>query len=180
MRTGPGKHLKGLTLMGGVVKPEEVKVLFVLQEQITDLEFVTSSTISMRWVHLGWSEESVFIFCDAYSSSFIKRLRAVVLEVTEMVIVHTIHLFQMLKPSSIAGLQAGAIIGLPPVLNFGSPELKARVIPEVLSGKKFICLAISEAFAGSDVMGLKTTAKKTEDGKHWIINGTKKWITNGQ
>ena len=78
-----------------------------------------------------------------------------------------------------AGLQAGAIIGLPPVLNFGSPELKARVVPEVLSGKKFICLAISEAFAGSDVMGLKTTAKKTEDGKHWIITGTKKWITNG-
>jgi alkylation response protein AidB-like acyl-CoA dehydrogenase len=104
----------------------------------------------------------------------------VVLEVTEMVIIHIIHLLQMLKPSSIAGLQAGAIIGLPPVLNFGSPELKARVIPEVLSGKKFICLAISEAFAGSDVMGLKTTARKTEDGNHWIVNGTKKWITNGQ
>jgi len=86
----------------------------------------------------------------------------------------------MLNPSSIAGLQAGAIIGLPPVLNFGLPELKARVVPEVISGKKFICLAISEAFAGSDVMGLKTTAKKTEDGKHWIITGTKKWITNGQ
>jgi alkylation response protein AidB-like acyl-CoA dehydrogenase len=78
------------------------------------------------------------------------------------------------------GLQAGAIIGLPPVLNFGSPELKSRVVPEVFSGKKFICLAISEAFAGSDVMGLKTTAKKTEDGKHWIVTGTKKWITNGQ
>ena len=102
------------------------------------------------------------------------------LEVTEMVIIHTLHLLQMFNPSSIAGLQAGAIIGLPPVLNFGSSELKARVIPEVLSGKKFICLAISEAFAGSDVMGLKTTAKKTDDGKHWIINGTKKWITNGQ
>ena len=40
-------------------------------------------------------------------------------------------------------------------------------------------LAISEAFAGSDVAGLRTTAKKTEDGKYWIINGTKKWITNG-
>ena len=71
------------------------------------------------------------------------------------------------------------VIGLPPVLNFGSEELKARIVPEVFSGKKFICLAISEAFAGSDVAGLKTTAQKTEDGKHWIINGTKKWITNG-
>lgn len=38
---------------------------------------------------------------------------------------------------------------------------------------------ISEAHAGSDVFGLQTTATKTDDGKHWIINGHKKWITNG-
>ncbi|KAJ7593030.1 peroxisomal acyl-CoA-dehydrogenase [Mycena floridula] len=77
------------------------------------------------------------------------------------------------------GMLGGKVIGLPPVLNFGSDALKARVVPEVLSGKKFICLAISEAQAGSDVMGLTTTAVKTEDGKAWIINGSKKWITNG-
>jgi len=71
------------------------------------------------------------------------------------------------------------VIGLPPVINFGRPALKAKVVPEVLSGKKFISLAISEAFAGSDVAGLKCTAKKTPDGKHFVINGTKKWITNG-
>jgi len=40
-------------------------------------------------------------------------------------------------------------------------------------------LAISEAQAGSDVMGLQTTAVKSEDGKSWIVNGSKKWITNG-
>lgn len=45
------------------------------------------------------------------------------------------------------------------------------MVPEVLEGKKFICLAISEAQAGSDVMGLQTTATKSEDGKEWIING---------
>lgn len=73
----------------------------------------------------------------------------------------------------------GLIIGLPPVINFGSEELKEKVLPEVFSGKKFICLAISEAHAGSDVFGLQTYAKKTEDGKHWIVNGTKKWITGG-
>ncbi|KAF8071701.1 peroxisomal acyl-CoA-dehydrogenase [Lyophyllum atratum] len=77
------------------------------------------------------------------------------------------------------GLMGGMVIGLPPVLNFGSEELKARVVPEVLEGKKFICLAISEAQAGSDVMGMQTNAVKSEDGKEWIINGTKKWITNG-
>jgi alkylation response protein AidB-like acyl-CoA dehydrogenase len=69
------------------------------------------------------------------------------------------------------GLLGGKVIGLPPVLNFGSEQLKAKVVPEVLNGKKFICLAISEAHAGSDVMGLQTIAKKTEDEKHWIING---------
>jgi alkylation response protein AidB-like acyl-CoA dehydrogenase len=77
------------------------------------------------------------------------------------------------------GLLGGMVIGLPPVLNFGSEELKAKVVPEVLSAKKFICLAISEAQAGSDVTGMQTTAVKSEDGKEWIINGSKKWITNG-
>lgn len=41
------------------------------------------------------------------------------------------------------------------------------------------CLCSCHRFAGSDVAGLQTTATKTEDGKHWIVNGTKKWITNG-
>ncbi|OSD06354.1 acyl-CoA dehydrogenase NM domain-like protein [Trametes coccinea BRFM310] len=77
------------------------------------------------------------------------------------------------------GQNSGATIGLPPVIHFGRPELRDRVVEEVLSGKKFMSLAISEAFAGSDVAGLRTTAKKTPDGKFWIINGTKKWITNG-
>ncbi|KAL5485690.1 hypothetical protein ACEPAI_6731 [Sanghuangporus weigelae] len=77
------------------------------------------------------------------------------------------------------GLLGGKVIGLPPVLNFGRPEIRNKIVPEVLSGKKFICLAISEAHAGSDVFGLQTTATKTEDGKYWIVNGAKKWITNG-
>ena len=77
------------------------------------------------------------------------------------------------------GLLAGGVIGLPPVLNFGSPELQARIVPDVLSGKKFICLAISEAFAGSDVAGLQTTAIKDTKTNEWVISGTKKWITNG-
>jgi len=68
------------------------------------------------------------------------------------------------------------VIGLPPILNFGSDELKARIVPDVLSAKKVICLAISEAQAGSDVLGMKTTATKSEDGKHWIVNGTRSTI----
>lgn len=48
-----------------------------------------------------------------------------------------------------------------------------------MSGEKRICLAITEPWAGSDVAGLRTTAKRTEDGKHYMVSGTKKWITNG-
>lgn len=68
------------------------------------------------------------------------------------------------------------VIGFPPILNFGSPALKAKIVPEIMSGKKFISLAISEAFAGSDVAGLRCTATKSEDGTFWTINGTKKCV----
>ena len=78
------------------------------------------------------------------------------------------------------GNMAGMTISLSAVIAWANDqELKERVMEEVLSGKKKICLAITEAFAGSDVAGLRTTAKLSEDGKHYIVNGTKKWITNG-
>lgn len=75
------------------------------------------------------------------------------------------------------GLIEGLQIGLPPVLNFGSPEMKKRVAPDCLLGKKIICLAITEPSAGSDVANIKTTAKRVGD--KYIVNGQKKWITNG-
>lgn len=67
------------------------------------------------------------------------------------------------------GLNAGMVIGLPPVMNFGQEPLRSKVLEEVFSGQKVISLAISEAFAGSDVAGLKTTAVKSEDGKTWQV-----------
>ena len=78
------------------------------------------------------------------------------------------------------GNMAGMTISLSAVLAWANDEqLKNRVVEEVLSGKKKICLAITEAFAGSDVAGLRTTAELSEDGSHYIVSGTKKWITNG-
>ncbi|KAI4174730.1 MAG: hypothetical protein LQ343_002101 [Gyalolechia ehrenbergii] len=68
---------------------------------------------------------------------------------------------------------------IPPILKFGSRQLQERFLPELLLAKKRICIAITEPEAGSDVAGIQTTATKTADGKHYIVNGTKKWITNG-
>ena len=76
------------------------------------------------------------------------------------------------------GLTGGLGIGLPPILHFGSEEMKDRVIPDCLSGKKTICLCITEPTAGSDVANLKCEAKEGPDGDY-IVNGEKKWITNG-
>lgn len=59
------------------------------------------------------------------------------------------------------------VIGLPPVMAYANKKLQQEIIPAVLAGDKFICLAISEAHAGSDVQGLKTTAVLTPDKKHY-------------
>lgn len=77
------------------------------------------------------------------------------------------------------GLFAGITIGLPPVVHFGSPALQQRVVPSCLNGDKVICLAITEPYAGSDVANIRSTAVKTPCGKFYIVNGEKKWITNG-
>ena len=82
-------------------------------------------------------------------------------------------------PGFVDGISSGYAIGLPPIFNFGPDALKKRVVPEVLLGRKRICLAITEPYAGSDVARIRTTAVRTPDGKHFIVNGVKKWITNG-
>ncbi|KAF2483921.1 acyl-CoA dehydrogenase-like protein [Neohortaea acidophila] len=76
-------------------------------------------------------------------------------------------------------LIGGYGIGAPPVVKHGKPALVNRIIPEILAGEKRICLAITEPDAGSDVANLTCEAKLTKDGKHYIVNGEKKWITNG-
>ncbi|KAH0559503.1 hypothetical protein GP486_003980 [Trichoglossum hirsutum] len=69
-------------------------------------------------------------------------------------------------------------IGCPPVIKFGKKSLVERIVPGILSGDKRICLAITEPDAGSDVANLTCEAKLSADGKHYIVNGEKKWITN--
>jgi acyl-CoA dehydrogenase len=68
-------------------------------------------------------------------------------------------------------------IGSPPVAALGSPEMKARVLPEVLAGRRIAALAITEPSGGSDVAALRTTAVR--DGDHYVVNGEKTFITSG-
>jgi alkylation response protein AidB-like acyl-CoA dehydrogenase len=80
---------------------------------------------------------------------------------------------------SLGNVFIGLVVGAPPINKFASQKLQDKVLPEILSGKKRICLAITEPSAGSDVRNVTTVAEKTPDGKHYIVNGEKKWITNG-
>jgi alkylation response protein AidB-like acyl-CoA dehydrogenase len=76
-------------------------------------------------------------------------------------------------------LIGGFGIGMPPVMRYAKKALRDRIAPGILQGDKRICLAITEPDAGSDVANLTCEAKLSEDGKHYIVNGEKKWITNG-
>lgn len=72
-------------------------------------------------------------------------------------------------------LTTGISFGVPPILKFGSKQLQERFLPDLLLGKKRTCIAITEPGAGSDVANIQTSAVKSDDGKHYIVNGTKKW-----
>jgi len=72
---------------------------------------------------------------------------------------------------------AATALGTFPILLFGSEEQKQKYLPDIASGKKLAAFGLTEASAGSDAGNMLTTAVK--DGDHYILNGTKQWITNG-
>jgi len=70
-------------------------------------------------------------------------------------------------------------IGTLPILYFGTPEQKAKYIPKLATGEWKGAYGLTEPNSGSDALGAKTSAKLSADGKHYILNGQKCWITNG-
>ena len=70
-------------------------------------------------------------------------------------------------------------IGTLPILYFGTPEQKEKYIPKLGSGEWKGAYGLTEPNSGSDALGAKTSAKLSDDGKYYILNGQKCWITNG-
>ncbi|MGJ5176185.1 acyl-CoA dehydrogenase family protein [Bradyrhizobium oligotrophicum] len=68
-------------------------------------------------------------------------------------------------------------IGAPPIARAAKPEVRARVLPEILAGRKISALAITEPSGGSDVANLRT--KAVRDGDHYVVSGEKTFITSG-
>ena len=71
----------------------------------------------------------------------------------------------------------GRNISVNPINDLGNDELKMRVLPDVIAGRKGSSLAVTEPSGGSDVANLKTRAEP--DGNHWVLNGSKTFITGG-
>jgi long-chain-acyl-CoA dehydrogenase len=68
---------------------------------------------------------------------------------------------------------------LPYVLKLGTEEQKRRWLPTFMSGETMFAIAMTEPGTGSDLAGMRTTAKLSEDGKHYVLNGAKTFITGG-
>ena len=78
--------------------------------------------------------------------------------------------------SVIFGAQVG--IGSLPIVYFGNAAQKARFLPKLGTGEFAAAYALSEPSSASDALAAKTRAALSPDGKHWILNGTKQWISN--
>lgn len=72
---------------------------------------------------------------------------------------------------------AANALGTYPILLFGSDEQKKKYLPDIAAGKRLVAFGLTEANAGSDAGGIQTTARL--EGGHYVLNGTKQWITNG-
>ncbi|RIH85616.1 putative acyl-CoA dehydrogenase [Calidithermus terrae] len=69
-------------------------------------------------------------------------------------------------------------IGTLPLVYFGTPEQKAKYLPKLASGEWVAAYCLTEPGNGSDALAAKTKAVLSEDGKHYVLNGTKMWISN--
>lgn len=83
------------------------------------------------------------------------------------------------KASSLA-LSIGAHVGIGtlPIVFFGTPEQKRKYLPELATGEKIAAYCLTEPTSGSDALGARTTARLSDDGSRYILNGSKQFITN--
>ena len=84
-----------------------------------------------------------------------------------------------INPSFAGSLGAHTSIGTLPIVYFGTDEQKARYLPRLGSAELIGAYALTEPHSGSDALAARTTARLTPDGRHYLLNGQKAWITNG-
>ena len=83
------------------------------------------------------------------------------------------------NPSFGGSLGAHTSIGTLPIVYYGTDEQKARYLPRLASAELIGAYALTEPHSGSDALAARTTARLDGDGRHYVLNGQKAWITNG-
>lgn len=100
---------------------------------------------------------------------------------SEMDTITTAILAEELGKSTFGGFAITVLVhtdmASPHLNNAGNAEQLKKYMPDVIAGKKITAVGVTEPDAGSDVAGIRSTAK--QDGDHWVLNGTKFFITNG-
>src|SRR5215475_3469128 len=87
---------------------------------------------------------------------------------------------QFALQASFAGTQSSHVnIGTLPIVFFGTEEQKRKYLPKLASGEWIGAYALTEPHSGSDALAAKTRAVLSPDGRHYVLNGQKMWITNG-
>jgi alkylation response protein AidB-like acyl-CoA dehydrogenase len=84
-----------------------------------------------------------------------------------------------INPSFAGSLGAHTSIGTLPIVYFGTDDQKARYLPRLASAELVGAYALTEPHSGSDARSARTTARLSDDGRHYLLNGQKAWITNG-
>ncbi len=88
---------------------------------------------------------------------------------------------EMARAGASFGLSYGVHTGISslPLVYFGTSEQKRRYLPALVSGEWVGAYSLTEAGSGSDALAARTTARLSPDGRHYVLNGTKQWTTNG-
>ena len=158
--------------------------LDILHELPTAAFFWISTNVVAQGRRLVFADAAIAFEPPAHSSEleFQRKVR-IMTEFEEKVAL--LYYYPNMQPDVIEALVAsgyrgivfaGTGLGVIPILIAGSPEIKERFLPSVASGERLCAFAITEAGAGSDAGGVRTTAVR--DGDHYILNGTKQWISN--
>src|SRR3989440_6826907 len=85
---------------------------------------------------------------------------------------------EMREASFSVAFGAHTTIGTLPIVFYGNEEQKQKYLPKLATGEWIAAYALTEPGVGSDAMGLTTRAELSDDGKYYILNGTKQWISN--
>ncbi len=121
-----------------------------------------------------WDIVKIFAQTDLFAVLVPEEYGGISGKVTDLCIVTE----ELCRVCSGITLSLGATgLGLYPILLSGSEEQKQKYLPAIAEGKRLAAFALTEANAGSDAGAIETTAAL--DGDHYVLNGTKQWITNG-